>query len=488
MALPIGDSGLAKAAVIALPLGLLYVFYTYIVYPLFLSPLRNIPTAHWSCAVSSIWIDYQRRGFAQAVELLRAAHERHGPIIRLSPYEVSVSSMEAAKKVYIERGGYPKPKWWAAFFSTYGVINGSSMIGGHGDKMHAVRKRDHGNVYSKSTVVSSDEVKTLGKELLPDLLAIIDSKVAKEEGVLDMFKPNGAVGVDFTSAYIYGRPSGTHFLRDLSAGVHWFRHADNWFKQRGGPTEAKESLKWMEGWGLRSANGSEKEATLEKGLAPVQRQLSSRGLAGKDLASELLDHVLAGAEGPRVVLTYLEWELSRNPSIQSRLRKELPRDIDTIASDIKALDSLPMLEAVLVETMRCHTPFPGAMYREAPAEGTTLHDYFIPGGTQISASLGIFHYNRDVFEKPEEWNPDRWLTGDQEKLSMMRNWFWAFSKGSRTCTGKDFILIVMKMAIAAIYSQYCTRVVDDSGMEPEDHVSAAPVGESLVLKFERVQE
>lgn len=46
----------------------------------------------------------------------------------------------------------------------------------------------------------------------------------------------------------------------------------------------------------------------------------------------------------------------------------------------------------------------------------------------------------------------------------------------------------MKLTIAAIYSNYTSHIVDDTGIEPTDAYTGHPAGNSLYLRFERVTE
>jgi hypothetical protein len=89
-----------------------FLLYRYIFYPLFLSPLRDVPLAH-PFAITPFWIKYYQRNGSQALPTITAAHKVHGPIIRLGPNELSVTSFASTHKIYIERGGFAKPKWFA---------------------------------------------------------------------------------------------------------------------------------------------------------------------------------------------------------------------------------------------------------------------------------------------------------------------------------------------------------------------------------------
>jgi hypothetical protein len=46
----------------------------------------------------------------------------------------------------------------------------------------------------------------------------------------------------------------------------------------------------------------------------------------------------------------------------------------------------------------------------------------------------------------------------------------------------------IKLVTAAIYSNYETSIVDDTGIEPLDGFVDRPAGNKLVLKFKHVQD
>ncbi|PQQ12027.1 ent-kaurene oxidase chloroplastic-like [Prunus yedoensis var. nudiflora] len=70
------------------------------------------------------------------------------------------------------------------------------------------------------------------------------------------------------------------------------------------------------------------------------------------------------------------------------------------------LSQLPYLNAVFHETLRKHSPASVALFRYAH-EDTQLGGYYIPAGTEIA--LNIYGCNRDKneWESPEEWKPER---------------------------------------------------------------------------------
>lgn len=92
--------------------------YKGIIYPAFLSPLANIPNAHWSVPVSPVWMLWKRFRM-QNNRTIQAAHERLGPIVRLGPSEISVNCVDGGiKSVYT--GGYEKHDWYPRVFGSLG--------------------------------------------------------------------------------------------------------------------------------------------------------------------------------------------------------------------------------------------------------------------------------------------------------------------------------------------------------------------------------
>lgn len=45
----------------------------------------------------------------------------------------------------------------------------------------------------------------------------------------------------------------------------------------------------------------------------------------------------------------------------------------------------------------------------------------------------------------------------------------------------------IKLVLAAIYTNYTTKVIDDEGIEQDDGYTVGPVGNKLILRFEKVE-
>jgi cytochrome P450 len=177
------------------------------------------------------------------------------------------------------------------------------------------------------------------------------------------------------------------------------------------------------------------------------------------IASEVLDHLAAGFDTSGITLVYFVHELSQRPDLQHALRQELASlqhaaltlsrshdDTSSSSSPVPSardLDSLPLLQAMLQETLRLRSAIPGPEPRITPPAGCVLGpdgEYSVPGGVRVSAQPHSLHRNPEVFEDPERWRPERWLEASPEELKEMNRWFWAFSSGGRMCIGSHLAI------------------------------------------------
>lgn len=93
-----------------------YLLYQYALYPVFVSPLRKLPAAHWTCHFCSLWILLARKNKRENNTLFKA-HLEYGTVVRIGPNEVSADGVEAIRAIY--QGGFEKGFWYT-IFDNYG--------------------------------------------------------------------------------------------------------------------------------------------------------------------------------------------------------------------------------------------------------------------------------------------------------------------------------------------------------------------------------
>jgi hypothetical protein len=78
---------------------LLSIFYNYIIYRAFVSPLAKVPNAHWSAPITSFWIQSKRRNGGTGIRDVFAAHKKYGPTVRVASKELSTASLDGIRQI-----------------------------------------------------------------------------------------------------------------------------------------------------------------------------------------------------------------------------------------------------------------------------------------------------------------------------------------------------------------------------------------------------
>ncbi|KAK9358283.1 cytochrome P450 [Lipomyces starkeyi] len=466
------------------------------------SSLSNIPGPAIT-AFTDVWILINTY-FERRNRYIHKLHQKYGPLVRLSPYEVSVSDPGSIKHIYINN--FDKSKFYF-LFDNYGVTNAFSAIE---KKVHAPKRRVMHQLYSK-TAVSAPGVEDCIRERL-DRAAYYFEQSHKETKAINILQLFRSIAMDVVTAFQFGADHGTDFIRkplerDLILGKYQVQ-TRSWFIGPYLPSLAKyilpkafvKSLMFTDQWNLdnmqRSGFPSDSAA----------KKLIDGGFSEMEAASEIADHVVAGHETTAVALTYLCWHLAKHPEIQERLKAEIravsgPSDGQSPSSVLPAfkdLDRLPYLAAVLQETLRLYAPIPaseprlippsGMWYSPSSSEyGSNESRYFIPGGVVISVQPWTLHRDPSVFPDPEMFDPDRWIKSDSETLHKMNKSFMAFGAGIRMCVGMNLAMEDLKFITAFIFSKYTVNLgaeTTDDSMYMIDRYSTRPKANACYIEFE----
>ncbi|KAG8706820.1 hypothetical protein FRC08_000846 [Ceratobasidium sp. 394] len=192
-----------------------------------------------------------------------------------------------------------------------------------------------------------------------------------------------------------------------------------------------------------------------------------------ELLDELMTYVLAGQDTTSAALSWLLKYLPLDTDIQRRLHDELCTAFGLVSDGDEPLDfnvlndssRVPVLEAVVAETLRCAKIAP-AIGRELIADEVVLGRH-IPKGTQITLVLGYMSMQEsDWGPDAKTWRPARWLRDDGSFNSAAGPSF-AFGIGHRACFGQRLALLQLKTYVATLSRAFMFKPlppeVDDWG-------------------------
>ncbi|XP_063291407.1 cytochrome P450 26A1 [Pelobates fuscus] len=170
----------------------------------------------------------------------------------------------------------------------------------------------------------------------------------------------------------------------------------------------------------------------------------------KESATELL---FGGHGTTASAATSIVTFLAAHTEVLQKVRKELELNnlLSTKPEDqkdltIEILQKLEYAGCVLKETLRLNPPVPGG-FRVA-LKTFTLNGFQIPKGWNVLYSIADTHDVADIFPDKEQFNPDRFLTPFPQDASRFN--YIPFGGGVRTCVGKEFAKILLKIFIVEL--------------------------------------
>lgn len=450
-------------------LSLALVVYKMVIYPFYVSPLKDVPGPYWHRVsyLPSI-VAQLRRNWVRRVHDLHCAY---GDVVLLSPSEVGFNG----KRRYID-DIYVRNMPKLAYYQNFKLNDHDNLFSSVDNACHLQRKKALVGIYLKSSLTSNPRVKMLLKSKIKQLISEIDHDIGSSNSS-ESYLLFGALAMDVISAFELGRDSGTSLLlserraqvldalKELSNKIMLFSllpHLLKWIKK----FLMQDS--WLVSLFDRVILDNIPNDTTYK-------KLLSKGFSGDSIHSFVGDNIIAGHETTAFLLTYLTYELSRpvNKHRQDRLQREIFENFGKCPSEIieddRRIDELVYLDAVLKENFRVHTLGPGSLPRmnDKPYEATLLNGtrVILPTGTTLSMQQHLLHRDPSVFPQPDLWLPERWLQncGESDELferrqKRMNHNIMLFGKGVRMCIGKNFALAEIKMAIVNLYSRFESTV------------------------------
>ncbi|KAF5602864.1 cytochrome P450 monooxygenase oxidoreductase [Fusarium subglutinans] len=187
-------------------------------------------------------------------------------------------------------------------------------------------------------------------------------------------------------------------------------------------------------------------------------------LPPSQFAPTLLVATGAGFTTTSSLLSWLIYSLVKYPGNQERLLQELidnDWDEDTqVTADTTS--KLNFLDKFIKETQRLHNPsFQPA--RTSKVDMILPGGYRLPKGAVVISALHHMHNNKDVWENPGRFDPDRWDT-EQVKNRPPGSYI-PFAAGPRMCVGFNFALQEIKVFLPKLVYRYKFSLAQDGPID-----------------------
>ena len=218
----------------------------------------------------------------------------------------------------------------------------------------------------------------------------------------------------------------------------------------------------------RRASGSD-EGDLLSMLLQAQDEDGSH-MSDAQLRDEVMTLFLAGHETTALALSWSWYLLATHPEAERKFHSELDEVLGGRAPDVNDLPKLKYTEMIAKEALRLYPPA-YAVGREA-IEETEIGGYRVPKGTQLFAFQWVTQRDARFFERPDEFEPERWASEAVQRLP--RYAYFPFGGGPRQCIGNYFAMIEIVLLLATIGRRFRFALAEGHPVEVLPVLSLRP--------------
>ncbi len=169
-------------------------------------------------------------------------------------------------------------------------------------------------------------------------------------------------------------------------------------------------------------------------LLLTARDEDGSGFSDDEIRDQVITLMFAGHDTSTSTLSFMFYELARNPRVLAELLSEQDRVLGAEPTPAQLERELPYLDMVVDEVLRLYPPAwigPRRAVRDFEFEGQT-----VPAGAHVNYCSWASHRLPDVFVDPEAFIPERFTR--ERKAALPRGAYVPFGGGSRICIGKRF--------------------------------------------------
>ncbi|XP_010651674.1 flavonoid 3',5'-hydroxylase 2-like [Vitis vinifera] len=193
-----------------------------------------------------------------------------------------------------------------------------------------------------------------------------------------------------------------------------------------------------------------------------QENSTGEKLTITNIKALLLNLFTAGTDTSSSVIEWSLAEMLKNPSILKRAHEEMDQVIGRSRRLVESdLPKLPYLQAICKESFRKHPSTPLNLPRVS-TQACEVNGYYIPENTRLSVNIWAIGRDPNVWESPEEFRPERFLSGRNEKIDPRGNDFELipFGAGRRICAGTRMGIVLVEYILGTLVHSFDWKMPD----------------------------
>jgi cytochrome P450 len=190
--------------------------------------------------------------------------------------------------------------------------------------------------------------------------------------------------------------------------------------------------------------------------------VTGQGFSADEMVDQVAIFFLAGHETSASALGWALYLLATHPGAQERVADEAV----LLRPEFSTLGNLRFTRDVFREALRLYPPVP-MMVRET-VQAETFRGRVVRKGAQVVISSWHLHRHARIWDRPDEFDPDRWA-GDGREAA--RDGYLPFSRGPRVCPGAGFAMLEGTLMLAHLVRAFRFEAVEGRVPVPMAHLT-----------------
>lgn len=488
----------ARTAVAAVIIALLTRVVWKVISNLLFSPIPSSVPGPFIARLTKKWILFVDLSGSRA-RTVHELHKKYGPVVRLAPNELSFASLQAVKPIY-------GPGTTCIKSSAYDNFGRLGMFQMQDPAQHRERQKRVAHVFAPSSL---QQMEPLIQGVVDRVIGVIGQSLGKPVDALHWCR---MTALDISGEVLMGKSFGAFDAN--GAAPTYVHHLDNaylvWslfglapllcralerlpvkslqdffaagdYVYQYGDEALKEYLKLY-------GRSSKRRSLLTK-IIQGDPSSGAEPLSDPEISVEVSNLVFAATDTTGNTMTYALYRLCCHPEWQDKLRAEI-RGSGAKAADFsfQTLQSLPVLNGIVMETLRLHPAAPSALPRITTGRGADIAGTRVPEKTLVSMQAFTTQRDPKYFADPDTFNPSRWIAESGEinpGTPDMREMMLVWGKGARICLGQHMATMELKIFLARMVDSFKVEMVPQTHgeMEMTDHFTLIPKGQRCTLVF-----
>ncbi|KAK9884821.1 hypothetical protein WA026_009048 [Henosepilachna vigintioctopunctata] len=210
----------------------------------------------------------------------------------------------------------------------------------------------------------------------------------------------------------------------------------------------------------------------------------------QEIAAQAFIFFEAGFETSATTMTFCLYELSKNKSIQEKLRGEIKKVLAKHDNKLTydATMDMDYLERIIHETLRKYPPVIRLIRICTEEYKKPESNLIIEKGVRVMIPVYAIHHDPEYYPNPETFDPDRF--SEDVKKTRPAFSFLPFGEGPRACIGARFGMMQTKVGLIALLLNYEFSVNEktEEPLQYDPHSFTLSTKGVLWLNLRRIRE